>query len=222
MKDSGIEWLGEVPAHWEVKRLKHMSPQITVGIVITPSKYYEDEGIPALRSLNLRPSRVVDTDLVFISPESNELLRKSKLAEGDLVAVRTGQPGTTAVVPAEFDGANCIDLIIIRRSLKYDSRFLCHVMNSKPSHVQYGSGSEGAIQQHFNIETAKNLLLAVPPVHEQQRIRCELDAQLERIDHVLARIGDHVRLLLEYRQALISAAVTGKIDATTGRPHANP
>jgi type I restriction enzyme S subunit len=55
MKDSGIPWIGEIPEHWKITKLKWLSPFITVGIVITPSKYYVDEGIPCLRSLNIKP-----------------------------------------------------------------------------------------------------------------------------------------------------------------------
>ena len=113
MKNSGIEWLGEVPEHWAVERLKHISSEITVGIVVEPSKYYVDDGIPALRSLNVRPCSIELENLVFISPEANKILAKSRLFAGDLVSVRSGQPGTTAIVPKEIDGCNCIDLIII-------------------------------------------------------------------------------------------------------------
>ena len=68
MKDSGVAWLGEIPAHWEVKRLKHVVRSGTVGIVVTPSKYYVDEGIPCLRSLNVSAVRsTLSNDFVFIS-----------------------------------------------------------------------------------------------------------------------------------------------------------
>ena len=123
MRDSGVEWLGEIPGHWELKRLKFISPEITVGIVVTPAKYYEDSGVPCLRSLNVKETGLTNTDLVYISPESNELLSKSKVFTGDLVAVRSGQPGTTAIVDERFDGANCIDLIVIRRASSFDSLF---------------------------------------------------------------------------------------------------
>lgn len=156
MRDSGVEWLGEIPGHWELKRLKFISPEITVGIVVTPAKYYEDSGVPCLRSLNVRETGLTNTDLVYISPESNELLSKSKVFTGDLVAVRSGQPGTTAIVDERFDGANCIDLIIIRRAPLFDSYFLAYFLNSEGAIVQFSEGSEGAIQQHFNIETAKD------------------------------------------------------------------
>ena len=130
MKESGLVWMGAIPRHWALKRLKHLTSHVTVGIVITPSKYYVDKGVPCPRSFNVRPGRIDERDLAFISPESNRLLSKSIIREGDLVAVRTGQPGTTAVVSKAFDGGNCIDLIIVRRSAKFDSEYLCRFMNS--------------------------------------------------------------------------------------------
>ncbi len=212
MKDSGIEGLAEIPVDWTLKRLKFMTPQITVGIVVTPSKYYVDEGIPCLRSLNVREDEIVDSNMVFISAESNDLLRKSKLREGDLVAVRTGQPGTTAVVDSRYDGTNCIDLIIVRRSRAFDSRFMCYVMNSSLAKSQYLAGTTGAIQEHFNIGTAGDLLVPIPPLIRQVEVRECLDNATRRISLLAEKIGVTIDRLREYRTALISAAVTGKID----------
>jgi type I restriction enzyme S subunit len=213
-KASGVPWFASIPAHWGLKKLKYASPQVTVGIVVTPAKYYVDEGVPALRSFNIRPGRITDSDLAYISPDANELHAKSKLAEGDLVAVRTGQPGTTAVVDQRFDGANCVDLIIIRRSGKLTSRFACYFMNSGPAHQQYGEGAEGALQQHFNVETAKSLVLPLPPVAEQDAIVTWLDRELARIDAGVTAVERQVAALREYRQALITAAVTGQLDVS--------
>jgi type I restriction enzyme S subunit len=176
MKDSGIDWLGQIPAHWEVKRQKFITPKITVGIVVTPAAYYVDEGIPALRGFNIKERNLDLSDLVFISEETNDLHAKSKIFTGDLVAVRTGEPGTTAVVTSDLDGANCVDLIIVRKSPEIDSR-----SNSDPAKLQYGAGSEGALQQHFNIETAKSLLVPLPPLEEQMRIVDHLEAAEAKI-----------------------------------------
>lgn len=212
MKDSGIDGLEGIPAHWGLMRLKFLTPQVTVGIVITPSKYYEDSGVPCLRSLNVRPDHLTENDLVFISPVSNELLGKSKLRAGDLVVVRTGKPGTAAVVDERFDGANCIDLIIVRKSGRFDSRFMCYVLNSELSLVQYVAGTSGAIQGHFNIETASNMLIPVPPLDEQMRIRERLDLEVGKLKRLGEKIEESIKRLRDHRSALISAAVTGKID----------
>jgi len=212
MKDSGVPWLGEVPAHWEINRLKSISPQITVGIVVEPSKYYVGSGVPALRSLNVAPGRVIEDNFVFISAESNDLLSKSRLRAGDLVSVRSGQTGTTAVVPENLNGCNCIDLIIIRKPRDDSEQFLCWFLGSDAAIQQFSSGSGGAIQQHFNIGTAMNLQIARPPRKEQDAIVKFLEIESDKIES-LHRASEHsINLLQERRSALIAAAVTGQID----------
>lgn len=212
MKDSEIEWLGEVPNNWAVNRLKHLTPQITVGVVVEPSKHYVDDGVPALRSLNVQPGKIKKENLVYISEESNELLIKSRLSAGDIVAVRSGQTGTAAVVPAELDGCNCIDLIIIRKPTEGCERFLCWFFASSAARYQFEGGSDGAIQQHFNIGTAMNLIVTCPPIDAQIEIANYLDQATANIDRLTEAALDVIELLKERRIALISAAVTGKID----------
>jgi type I restriction enzyme S subunit len=82
MKDSGIDWLGQLPAHWEAKRLKYVSPKVTVGIVVTPAAYYVEAGVTALRGFNIKERSIDLSDLAFISEEANELHAKSKIFEG--------------------------------------------------------------------------------------------------------------------------------------------
>jgi type I restriction enzyme S subunit len=221
LHDSGIPWLGAIPAHWEAKRLKFMSPEITVGIVVTPAKYYESTVVPCLRSLNVREEGLTDSDFVYISDESNRLLAKSRVFFGDLVAVRSGQPGTTAVVDERFDGANCIDLIIIRRPPAFMSAFLSHFLNSQPAKMQFLSGSGGAIQQHFNIETAKDLVVPVPPLEEQRAIVAQIAAETAKLDALRAATERTVVLLKERRIALIAGAVTGRLDVQGSGRHIN-
>ncbi|SHL55052.1 restriction endonuclease subunit S [Bradyrhizobium lablabi] len=212
MRDAGVEWLGEVPKHWDLIRLKFVSPEITVGIVVEPSKYYCEDGVPALRSLNVQPGAIRLENLVYISEEANDLLCKSKLYSGDLVAVRTGQPGTVAVVPDNLNGCNCIDLIIIRRPNGDCEQFLCWYLASDFAVRQFTEGSEGAIQQHFNVSTAKSLFVVRPPKSEQEEIASFLSKETKKIDALVAEAEDGIRLLQERRAALIAAAVTGKID----------
>ena len=211
-KDSGIPWIGEIPAHWDVLRLKQVCPDVTVGIVITPSKYYVDNGVPALRSLNIRPGTVDLTDLVRISEIDNQRLFKSQIHTGDIVAVRTGQPGTAAVVPEALSGANCIDLLIIRKSAEIEPDFLCFFLQSEAALGQFISGSTGAIQSHFNVGTARDLLVAVPPYSEQEKISSLLRQRLELQFETSTKTSVSIDRLREYRQALITAAVTGQLD----------
>jgi type I restriction enzyme S subunit len=216
LKDSGISWLSRIPKHWEVKRLKYLTPQVTVGIVINPSAYYVETGVFCLRSLNVKPGKLITRDLVFISEDSHRLMSKSAIYQGDLVAVRTGQPGTAAVVDERFHNANCIDLIIIRRSARFVSEYLEHILNSGFAKSQFDSGSDGAIQQHFNIQTAKNLLVVLPPREEQKEILNFIRREKAKTDRLLSAYARQLDLLTEYRTALIHECVTG--ERTVGEP----
>lgn len=212
MKDSGVGWLGQIPAHWEAKRLKHLTPGTTVGIVVTPSRYYVDDGVPCLRSLNVSRGAVDTENLVFITDEANELHQKSKIFAGDVVVVRTGQAGTAAVVPESLDGANCIDLLIVRRSELALPKFVYYYLNSQAAISQAAEQSVGAIQAHYNTSTLARLVVPEIPLDEQSRIVAQLDEATQEIDCLVEKIREAIDHLLELRTALISAAVTGKID----------
>ena len=212
LKDSGVEWLGEIPAHWDVKKLKSMVPEVTVGIVVTPSKYYAEDGIPCLRSLNIAQGRVATNDLVFISESANALHKKSQIFNGDVVVVRTGRAGVAVVVPPELNGANCVDLLIIRRSKHLYSQFLYYFINSETVRAQVAADSVGSIQEHYNTGTLSNLRVPSIPTHEQRAIAAFLDHETAQIDALVSKVREAIDRLKELRTALISAAVTGKID----------
>jgi len=218
MKDSGVEWLGEVPEHWSVVPLRHITPEVTVGIVVTPAKYYVDNGIPCFRSLNVKENSIEERDFVYISKASNSDLIKSQVFQGDILVVRSGQPGKAAVVLAKHDGYNCIDLIIIRKSKKIISDFLCYQINSDVCKKQISSGSGGAIQQHFNVELAKGLYVTFPPLEEQMEISKYIMKQIQAFDSLVKKAEMSIDLMKERRSALISAAVTGKIDVRNWKP----
>ena len=222
MKDSGVEGLGVIPVHWRLTRLKYVAGGVTVGVVVKPTQYYAASGVIALRSLNIRPMGINIDDVVYFNPLLESDLGKSRLSEGDVVVVRTGKPGTAAVIGGEHEGINCIDLIIIRKSAALDPTFLALTLNSEACRVQYARGAEGALQQHFNIETADNLVVAVPSRYEQQVIVARLAQDLGKIDQLDIEAHRNLTLMRERRAALISAAVTGKLDVRTLAPAAEP
>ena len=212
MVSSGVEWIGQLPAHWILTPLKHVVRKLTVGIVVTPAAYYVDEGVPCLRSLNIKERLIVPDDLVYISAESNELHKKSKIYTGDLVIVRTGQTGTAAVVDERFNNANCIDLIIARPSKSTNAFFLAYYLNSDAAKAQYEQHSGGAIQQHFNIGIAGSLSVSLPPEEEQRDIVRFLDGACNEISRTIEITKAAIDLTRERRSAIITAAVTGRIN----------
>lgn len=211
MKDSGIKWLGEVPEGWEVVALKRISPFIAVGIVVNPSEYLSEEGLPFIYGGDIREGAIDFGGARRISYENSMKNSKTILRPGDLLTVRVGAPGVTAVVPPECDGGNCASVMLVRQG-DYDSRWLCYLMNNRVVRHQVEIVQYGAAQEQFNISHAVNFLIPTPPRSEQTAISSYLDGETTKIDTLVTEAQQAMSLLKERRSALISAAVTGKID----------
>ncbi|MGA5412797.1 hypothetical protein [Streptomyces pseudogriseolus] len=196
--------------------LKYMVEAVSVGIVITPARWYVDSGgTPALRGINVKPGAINSGDLVQISTQGHAEHAKSRLQAGDVVVVRTGQAGAAAVVPPEFDGANCIDLIIVRPGPKVAPKYLEYVLNSEHARAQVSEHAVGSIQAHFNVGAMKQIPLPSVPRSEQEETVTRLDQAVGRIDRLQGKLVMQEQLLAERRLALITAAVTGQFDVTT-------
>lgn len=198
--------------------LSYLARDVVVGIVVTPAAWYvEIEGVAALRGLNVRPGRIDTSDLVLISPEGDALHSKSRLRAGDVVVVRTGQAGAAAVVTDKYDGFNCIDLVIVRTGPQLDPNYLSYFLNSDHTRNRVSEYAVGSIQSHFNVGAMKRVPVPAIPVEEQRKVVKQLDEETDRVDRLLGRLALQERVLVERRQALITAAVTGQIDVTTAR-----
>ena len=211
MKDSGLTWLGEVPAHWRKLPLKRVSPAQTVGIVVNPSDYVSEDGLPFIYGGDISEGLIHFQTARRISAELSQTQPKTRLMAGDLVTVRVGAPGVTAVVTPECEGGNCASVMLIRRG-NFNSDWLCFLMNSRIVRFQVEVVQYGAAQEQFNIAHATEFILPVPPVEEQNEIAYALLEVTARIDNLEQEALNAVRLLKERRTALISAAVTGQID----------
>lgn len=199
------ETYGEIP-------LKYISREVVVGIVITPSAWYADSGVPAVRGVNVSPGAISMDEVVYLTDEGHRLHPKSRLRAGDVVVVRTGQAGTAAVVPAELDGVNCIDLVIIRTGDAYAPEFLEFVLNSDWLQKHIAEHSVGTIQSHFNVGAAAQIPVPRVPLAEQRPIAAQLRRDRGRTAELMSTVDRQVELLREHRQALITAAVTGELE----------
>lgn len=211
MKDSGVQWLGRIPAHWDAVALKRISPAQTVGIVVNPSTYVASGGLPFLYGGDIREGQIDLVECRRISAQDSERNAKTRLQAGDLVTVRVGAPGVTAVVPPEAEGGNCASVMLIRRG-DFDSRWLCYTMNDRVVRFQVEIVQYGAAQEQFNISHAVEFILPRPSREEQALIADHLDKETAKLDNLMAEAEAAMRLLVERRAALVSAAVTGKID----------
>lgn len=195
---------GEVP-------LKRLVAEVTVGIVVTPSEWYAPEGVVALRGLNIRPGRIDAADVVHLTQEGHRLHRKSALRQGDVVVVRTGQAGAAAVVPSHLDGANCVDLLIVRQG-EMDSEFLTFVLNSDWTQKHVERNSVGSIQSHFNVGALRELPVPNSSLDRQHQTAQQLRLDTTRLSETRHRLSRQIDLLHKRRQALITAAVTGELE----------
>lgn len=211
MKDSGVAWLGEVPEHWTVKRLKHISPKIGVGLVINPSNYTRDEGVYFIFGGDVKEYGFDLSKTRRIAKHDSDNLLPSRLNYRDLVSIRVGYPGITAVVTQELEGANCASVIVIRKG-KYNSDWLCAAMNIWVGRQQVELASYGAAQKQFNVSDAIEFIFPVPPEREQNEIANFVEETRNKFDSLSQKAEAQIALLKERRTALISAAVTGKID----------
>jgi type I restriction enzyme, S subunit len=212
LKPSGIEWLGNVPEHWEVNRLKYVSPEITVGVVVNPSSYFVDSGVPMLLGNNVLPGRFKLDNVRRISTESNRVLEKSQLHAGDVVVVRVGAPGVAAVVPDELDGCNCASMVIVRRGRGVEPRWIQNLFNSPVMRRQIDVVKYGAAQKQFNIAHAVEFRALVPSIEEQREILDHLSNEMSALDMAAYRVTSGISLLREYLTRLIADVVTGKLD----------
>lgn len=213
LRDSGVPWLGEIPAHWTKKRLRHISPTITVGVVVNPSTYVTVDGVPFLYGSDITEEGIRADGARRLDPDvSRKQLAKTCLRPGDVVTVRVGAPGVTAVVPPELDGSNCASVMLVRGASTFDSQWLAHAMNSPIGRAQVEVVQYGAAQEQFNISHAVDFWFAVPPLEEQRSIVAHIARETAKLDAVRAATERTIALLKERRSALIAAAVTGQLD----------
>lgn len=165
---------------WERRKLGDLCTRITVGHVGSMASRYKESGIPFLRSLNVKRGRLDLSSLKYIDEEFHAELAKSQLGPGDLVIVRTGEPGTAALIPDGLGAMNCSDLVIVTPRPEVDARFLCYAIN-ETAQAFVRARTVGAVQQHFNVGSAKELELSLPPYPVQRALSGLLGALDDKI-----------------------------------------
>lgn len=214
MKDAGVEWLNDVPAHWGVTRLGFLCDKIGSGK--TPNggaDVYADEGVMFLRSQNIYDQGLMLDDVVYITEEIDNDMQGTRVKPQDILLNVTGASlGRTCIVPTEFVNANVNQHVCIIRLTDLNlSSFIAWVIKAPFIKAQIEAIQSGAAREGLNFDQIAKLALALPPPEEQQAIAAYLDRETARIDQLTAKVEAAIERLTEYRQALITAAVTGKI-----------
>lgn len=210
-KDSGVDWIGKIPKEWVIQKIKSISSRINVGVVIRPSEYFDENGtVPFLRGINVKEYLISSDNMVYINESSNRILSKSQVHTDDILIVRDGSIGTSCVVPAEFDGANVVSMVIATPSISCDSRFICYSLNSDVGKTQFTLTKIGSALTHTSVSAVSDIIVAVPSCAEQKEIADYLDAKCAEIDGLIAKKEQLIKELESYKKSLIYEVVTGK------------
>jgi type I restriction enzyme S subunit len=214
MKESGVSWLGEIPSHWQISPLKWLTQPdrpIMYGIVLPGPDV--GEGVPILKGGNVKPSRMCLGEMAWTTPEIEAPYARARLRVGDLVYSIRGTIGDCEVVPAELNGANITqDVARVAVDGAHCASWVRWALLASAIREELACGSLGAAVRGVNIFDLKRVRLPLPPKEEQLEIAAHIDRESARIDSLMAECDKAIALMREHRSALISAAITGKID----------
>ena len=212
LKPSGIAWLGDIPEHWDVKKIKYIAKKIIDGSHITPN--YISDGVPFLRVTDIQEKYIDLEKVKYISEEEHrELIRRCKPELGDILISKNGTIGITKVIDWKWEFSIFVSLCLVKiKKELINANFFSWQFSSDAVAQQIVEGSKKTSVINLHLDKIKELIVIIPPLPEQKAIAEYLDQETARIDMLVTKIQAAIEKLREYRTALISSAVTGKID----------
>jgi len=213
-KDTGISWLGMIPIHWDVKRIKYITSKIGSGV--TPkggATVYQKEGIPLLRSQNIHFSGLELDDVAFISEEIHESMSNSKVYPGDVLMNITGASiGRCFYYSGELGEANVNQHVcILRPNQKVKTEYLYLLLSSNIGQNQVWLNQVGGGREGLTFESIKTFIFPLPDIEDQFQILEQVKKYDMEIKSLELLTQQSLDLLKERRLTIISCAVTGQL-----------
>ena len=222
-RESGLPWAPELPAHWQVGKVLR-GYTVTLGKMLDEKRvsFVDDVQTPYIRAANIQ-DHGLDLSDVKTMPFRPIELRRLDLRAGDLLVVEGGSIGTNVVLANDLPDFSFQKTVNrARPRSEHDSRYLGHWLKMLRDHgVLAMMGNQSTIA-HFTAEKLEALPVPFPPASEQREIADRIEAQTRDLDRSIAAAIDLEALLRERREALITAAVTGRIGPTTGIERIDP
>lgn len=214
MKDSDVAWLGKVPAHWQVKQLKHLAKPgtaITYGIV--QAGPHHEGGIPYIRTSDMAGDKLPLDGYALTSPEIDSSYSRSKVAAGDIVIAIRATVGKCLPLPPELAGANLTQgTAKVSPGTEVTTGFLLSSLRSAATQTYFDSMAKGATFKEITLDALRRTPVVVPPAEEQREIEAFVNVETSKLDSLRSSAEHAIDLLRERRSTLIAAAVTGQID----------
>jgi len=220
MKDSEVEWLGEIPEKWDLSYLKRYSLRITDGSHHSPKTQYSGRNYISVKDMN-SDGKIDLVNCKKINDEDFEELTRNGCQpdSGDILLTKDGTIGRAGVVEQNNDFVILSSLGLVKPDKELiDSYYLRYFLISEINVSQMFSLIAGAALTRLTIDKIKHLIITIPPLKEQGLIVSYLDKELKDLDLILGQIKHSVKKLKQFRQSIISEAVTGKIDVRQWEP----
>lgn len=211
MKDSGVEWLGDIPKHWIPARLKYHTRQIVDGAHFTPT--YTEKGIPFLRVTDIQ-DKYIDFDNIKFIPEHEhkELIKRCRPENGDLLLSKNGTIGVPKLVDWDWEFSIFVSLCLLKFKSTLTPEYSEFYFKSHEIKEQIFGLIKQSTVINLHLDKIQNFWFCIPPLEEQYKIVNYLNEKIDTLECLIENAELTIRLAQERRTALISAAVTGKID----------
>jgi type I restriction enzyme, S subunit len=216
MKDSGIEWLGEIPEHWEVRKLKYVANCFPSNI-----DKHSNEDEKQVRLCNYtdvyKNDYITDSMDLMLATATDEQVEKFTLLQGDVIITKDSETANDIAVPAyvkePLTNVVCgYHLSVLRPYETLYGEFLFRILQCKEINIQFEVRSNGVTRVGLGVYDLKNAKIPVPPINEQTKIVEYISKETSTIYTTISKIEKELALTEEYKTALIAEAVTGKID----------
>lgn len=216
MKDSGVVWLGTIPAHWTVSKLAYLSESLQTGPFGSQlhAEEYIEGGVPLINPTDISNGEILENAKITVGEDVVERLLRHKLELGDIVIARRGEMGRAGLVRARNVGWLC-GTGSLRARLNQEAlnpEFLLYQFSMSGVAEYLSLQSVGSTMDNLNTSILGRLPVIAPPLHEQVDLVLHLQRLSESIDSQAAKVEQVISSLQEYRSTLITNAVTGKID----------
>ncbi|MHC1736616.1 MAG: restriction endonuclease subunit S [Ignavibacteriaceae bacterium] len=209
LKKTGLEWLGEIPFDWNIKKLKYISKLIADGTHVTPS--YVENGYPFLRITDVEGDSINWAQVRYISAKEHSELTKSRKGQiGDVLLSKNGTIGKVIEVTWQEEFSFFVSLCLIRFKKVLLPKYFSYFFKSDIVFEQLNEGSKTTSVTNLHLEKIKELKLAFPKIDEQKIICNYLDDVTKTYDLAISKAQKEIALIKEYRESLITDLVTGK------------
>ena len=214
MKDSGVEWIGKIPEHWELKHLKYLTKSILDGTHLTPT--YTDDGIPFLRVTDITSGDGIDAEINLdsvarISKEEHRILcQRCYPQKGDVLVSKNGTIGVPKIIDWDWEFSIFVSLCLIKLNESLLNKWLFYYFKSTLVATEIAFAGKTNTITNLHLEKIANFKIPLPSVEEQKLIATYLDEKVCKIDALIKEKQNQLETLRQHKKSLIYEYITGK------------